>query len=541
MLKEQLNEKNYCDYLVIGGGSSGSVVASRLSENSNCRVILLEAGAADTNPLIKCPAATSFVSSKTDYNWNYQTEPQREMNNRRIDLSQAKVLGGGSSINAMVYTRGHPRDYNHWQELGCNDWSYEDVLPFFKKSQNSRRGSSRWHGEGGLLQVTTASSSLPATDAILRAAKAAGIPRLDDFCSEDGEGLGYYDTTIGDGKRSSASTAFLEPARQRENLEVYTHSRVSKILFKGGRAVGAEVLQNDRLATVYAEKEVVLCAGAVNTAQLLMLSGVGPAEHLSRHEIPVELDVAEVGKNFQNHVAYAMNYSCSQPITAYRYMNPLHAIPAGMAYLFGRKGYLGACPSPLGGFIASGEEGSAPDLQCFLVPGLITGKGWGLFKKLPSEHGFMVMINQGRPYSRGEVLLNSGKLKDAPRIEGNYLQDSRDLTVLARGIERMREIFRGEEIAHIGGKELFDSAAHSTVSDIKNSVKKHATSHYHVAGTCRMGSDKNAVVDNKLRLKGIAGLRIADASVIPELINGNTNAPVMMIAERAAEFIKAES
>lgn len=529
----------HCDYLIIGGGSSGSVMAGRLSENPDCQVILLEAGGDDSNLLLKVPAAAGFASANQKHNWNYQTEPEKELLNRRLYLSQAKLIGGGGSINSMVYTRGQQRDYDHWRDLGCEGWSFESVLPYFKKSENSNRGANHWHGVSGPLQVSKGNSApLPIAEVLLQAGQSAGIPTVDDFSQSDTEGFGYFDVSIGRGLRSSASTAFLNPVRSRENLQVFTHSRANRLLIENGRAVGAEVNLNGEAIKITINREVVLCAGAVHTPQLLMLSGIGPAKHLTSHNIAVVHDAPEVGQNFQNHMTYGMSYSCERPITARRYLNPLFALPAGLRYMLGRRGYLGAGPAPLGGFYASGESGNEADLQIFIVPALISGAGWGVFKQLPSEHGFMVMINQGKPSSRGEVRLQSSDITDAPLVEGNYFSQPKDLTTLARGIERIRDVYRGKEIERIGGKELFDKGGHSNLNEIKTSIKKSATNHYHVSGTCRMGSDEQAVVDTQLRLRGVEGIRIADTSIMPELVNGNTNAPVIMIAERAAEFIK---
>ena len=527
-----------CDYLIVGGGSSGSVIASRLSENPDCQVILLEAGGDDNHPLLKIPAAAGLVSAKQTYNWNYLVEPEIQLENRQLYMSQAKLIGGGGSINSMVYTRGQHKDYNRWNEMGCGGWSFEQVLPYFKKSENSDRGSSHWHGVGGPLQVSKGDSApLPIAEVLLQAGESAGIPVLDDLSQSDNEGFGYFDVSIGRGLRSSASTAFLNPVRKRKNLRVFTHARARRILIEAGRAVGAEVNLKGKSIEIRANNEIVLCSGALHTPQLLMLSGIGPADHLVSHNINVIFDAPEVGQNFQNHMTYGLNYSCQRPITARRYFNPLFAIPAGLRYLFRRRGYLGAGPAPLGGFYSSGEQGDFADLQLFIVPALIEGTGWGVLKQLPSNHGFMVMVNQGNPASRGEVKLQSAQIQDAPLIYGNYFSEPDDLNTLARGIERIREIYRGKEIQRIGGKELFDKTAHSNQIEIKNSIKKYATNHYHVSGTCRMGSDDRAVVDTRLRLKGVEGIRVADASVMPSLINGNTNAPVIMIAERAADFI----
>lgn len=535
------NQKLHCDYLIIGGGSSGSVMAGRLSENPDCEVILLEAGGDDNNLLLKIPAAAGFVSANHSHNWNYQVAPQKELLNRRLYLSQAKLIGGGGSINSMVYTRGQQKDYDHWRDLGCEGWSFEEVLPFFKKSENSSRGANRWHGVGGPLQVSKGNTApLPIAEVLLQAGQSAGIPIVDDFSQADGEGFGYFDVSIGQGLRSSASTAFLNPVRSRENLQIFTHSRANKLLIENGKAVAAEVNLDGKPMEISVDREIILCAGAVHTPQLLMLSGIGPADHLASHHIDVILDIPEVGQNFQNHMTYGLSYSCERPITARRYLNPLFGLPVGLRYLLGRKGYLGAGPAPLGGFYASGETGNSPDLQIFIVPALIAGTGWGVFKQLPSEHGFMVMVNQGKPASRGEIRLQSADINDAPLIDGRYFSRPEDLTTLARGVERIRDTYRGKEIQRIGGKELFDKGGHASLNEIKASIKKSATNHYHVSGTCRMGSDSQSVVDTQLRLRGVDGIRIADTSIMPELINGNTNAPVIMIAERAAEFINNE-
>jgi choline dehydrogenase len=456
-------------------------------------------------------------------------------------LSQARVLGGGSSINGMVYTRGQPWDYDHWADLGAAGWSYADVLPLFRKSEASARGADTWHGADGPLGIARGRATLELCQPFLEACAEAGIANVDDLNAGDCDGVGYYDTFVRAGLRSSTASAFLRPARARPNLGIITGAQATRLLIEGGRARGCEFLRDGRLKQAHAAAEVVLCGGALRSPQLLMLSGIGPADALRALGIAVLTNAPQVGANLQNHVSYKLTWSCSRPVTAYRYMNPWRAIGSGLEYFALRRGYLSHAPTPLGGCFRSDPALEVPDVQFFMNPALVGPLDQGLRKLLPRRHGFSVFVNQGRPRSRGEVRLASADPLAAPRVHGRYLSDPRDREVLARSAEIARGIARQEALAPYVEAELSPGPAVRSRADLEAHIRANAGNHWHVCGTCRMGSDGEAVLDPRLRVLGVAGLRVADASVMPAMPNGNTAAPVIMIAEKAAEMIAADA
>lgn len=530
-----------CDYVVIGGGAAGCVVAARLSENPDCTVVLLEAGPRDLNPLLTVPGALPVVAAAQRFNWQDRTEAEPELGNRALPLSQARVLGGGTSINGMVYTRGQPGDFDRWRDLGCPGWGYEDVLPFFRRSENNERGADRWHGVDGPLRVTRGQSPLPLCEAFLAAGEAAGYRRVDDLCGDEQEGFGYGDVTVADGRRTSASTAFLKPAERRPNLTVVVGAQVSRIVVERGRAVAAEYCRDGAVHRLCAEREIVLCAGAIRSPQVLMLSGIGPAEELRRHGIAALHDAPEVGANLQNHVATKLQYAVTEPVSAYRYLNPGRALATGAQYAFLRGGYLAIAPTPICGFFRSDDGLAEPDMQVFMNPALYGRIDKGLYDLLPKQHGFTLALNQGRPWSRGDVRLASADPADAPRIFGRYFSDPRDLAALARAVARMRDLVLSGPLRRMVERELLPGPEVKGSDGIAADLRRNAGNHFHVAGTCRMGEDAGAPVDVRLRVKAVDALRVADASVMPALVNGNTAAPVMMIAERAAEMMAADA
>ena len=529
-----------CDYLIVGGGTAGCVLAARLSEDPACRVVLLEAGDADNHPLLAVPGATAITATVPRFNWSLATEAEPEMADRKLFISQGRVLGGGSSINGLVYTRGQPWDYDHWRDLGATGWGFDDVLPFFRQSETNERGASHWHGDAGPVKIARGRSDLEICEPFLAACGAAGVPVVDDLNVGQSDGVGYFDSFIHRGRRSSSASSYLRPARQRPNLTVVTNALATRLILDGDRVAGCEYTQNGVTCSALATTETVLSAGAIQSPRLLMLSGIGHAAKLEALGIKVAAHAPEVGANLQNHVALKLTWTCVKPITAYRYLNPWRAAASGVEYLLARSGYLAQLPTPIGGFLRTDSSLPCPDIQIFINPALVGRFDQGLLKMLPKEHGFSVFVNQGRPWSRGEVSLSSNSPTAPMRIEGRYLSDRRDRDVLARGVEMMRDIVQGGPLAPTIGKQLLPGDAVRTRAELDAFITANASNYWHVSGTCRMGSDDDAVVDSRLCVRGVRGLRVADASIMPTLINGNTSGPIMMIAEKAAAMMRED-
>lgn len=525
------------DYIVVGGGTAGCVVAARLSEQREARVLIVEAGPNDKHPLIPVPGASAYVAAAPGLNWHRMTEPQKALGGRSLYLAQGKVIGGSSSINGMVYTRGAPGDYAEWEKEGASGWGYDDVLPFFVEAEGYSRGANAWHGGNGPLQVEHGRSRLGIVDVFLEAVGEIGLRLSDDLSAPVGEGIGLYDWMVGKGRRSGASSAYLEPARKRRNLTVHTGAHATRLLVERGRAIGIEYLQDGRPQRATADAEIILCGGAINSPQLLMVSGIGPAEHLEAVGISPVLDLPMVGSNLSNHLSYKISYRCSEPISAYSFLRPLRGGIELSKYIFGRGGFLSDGSSPAGGFYRSSDNVDRADMQIFMVPLILGGLGNGFRALLPTEHGLSFFINQGRPFSTGTVRLSSPDPLAPPLIDPGYLTDPRDLPVLVDGIARLMPLAGTRAFRRIGGQRVSERD-HDDRAAIEDDIRANAGNHYHVCGTCRIGRDEQkSVVDHHLRVHGLSSLRIADASVMPRPVNANMAAPVIMIAERAAKFI----
>jgi choline dehydrogenase len=502
------------DYVIIGAGSAGCVVANRLTEDGKTTVLLLEAGNPATKPEIQAPSAwTSLLGTEVD--WAYWTEPEPGLDGRKILCSRGKVVGGSSSINAMLYIRGNRQDFDHWQALGNPGWSYDEVLPYFKKAEHQQRGSGEFHGVDGPLSVTDPIAPSVLNECFIDAATNLGYARNPDFNGIRQEGAGLYQLTVKDGKRHSAAAAFLVPILDRPNLAVQTSALVTRLLFEGTRAIGVEYLQRETLHQVYVSQEVVLSAGVFDSPKLLLLSGIGNAGHLHALDIPVIADLPGVGQNLQDHLLVGVAYQSIQTLPP---LSPLsNSIEAGL-------------------FLQSGISNNAatPDLQFMFSPAVWVGSAIA-----PDIPGFTLIAALINPQSRGMVTLRSANLADPPTIQVNYLQHETDLQVLVEGIKVARQLVQAETFANLLGEELAPGAAVTNDDEIAAYIRQTANTYWHPVGTCKMGDDAFAVVDAQLRVHGVEGLRVVDASVMPTITSGNTNAPTIMIGEKAAGWIKA--
>ncbi|MBS0578533.1 MAG: choline dehydrogenase [Proteobacteria bacterium] len=527
-----MNQPAY-DYVIVGAGSAGCVLANRLSARSGLKVLLLEAGGPDVSPFIHMPAGLARLVGNHKINWGYYTEPQVQLGGRTLYWPRGRVLGGSSSINAMCYTRGHHLDYEEWAALAGPEWNYAAVLPYFLRAENQARGASKYHGVGGPLCVEDLKYRNPLSDVFVDAAAECGLMRNSDFNGPAQEGVGFYQVTQRNGRRCSAAAAYLKPALRRPNLEVRTHCLATRVVFSAGRAVAVEYRRGSghpQLAR--AEREVLLAAGTLGSAQLLLLSGIGPPDQLRGLGIPITAEVAEVGRNLHDHLDFCTLYKSTRPIT-YDFSR-WQELAVGLRYLLTHNGPGVSNIAEAGAFVQTVRAPDArPDVQLHFVPAQLDDHG----RKRLEGHGFTIHACALRPYSRGRIELRSANAEDAPRIHADYLSDARDLDVLLEGVELSRAIARAAAFGPYRGREVFPGEAATTRGEVEQVVRRKAETIYHPVGTCRMGSDSAAVVDVELRVRGTEGLRVADASVMPRLIGGNTNAPTIMIAEKAADCI----
>ena len=476
------------------------------------------------------------------YNWRYHTERVPSLDGRSLYWPRGKVLGGSSTINGMIYVRGNRHDYDRWAQMGLSGWSYDEVLPAFRRSEGHMERDGEYHGTGGELTVCRARGTNPLFDAFVEAGRQAGHPLNDDFNGAEQEGVGRYDFTIRRGRRCSASTAFLNPIGQRRNLAILTDSLVRRVSVEGGRATGIEVAVGDRARTIRAEREVILCAGTVNSPQLLMLSGIGPREALGRHGIPVIHELPGVGRNLRDHVDCVIAHACTRPITLYRELRVDRLIRSVIEGMLLGRGIATTFPYEAGAFLKSRAEALAPDIQVHFMPALESAANLHLpnpFKEAPVEksHGFSMRVGPVNPESRGWIGLRSADPADAPLIQPNYLQSEADCRTTIAGIRMVRDVVAQPAFDAYRGPELAPGDAVQSDAELTAWLRANAMTTFHPVGTCCMGTDPMAVVDARLAVHGIAGLRVADASVMPVITSGNTNAPAIMIGEKAAAFI----
>jgi choline dehydrogenase len=522
------------DYIVVGAGSAGCVLANRLTASGKHRVLLLEAGGHDRNIWIHIPLGYGKLFADKKVNWLYTSEPEPELNNRCIIQPRGKVLGGSSSINGLLYIRGQPEDFDHWRQLGNAGWSFDDVLPYFRRAEDQARGEDALHGVGGPLAVSDVCEPHPLCDAFIAAAQEAGFPRNDDFNGARQEGAGYFQLTTRNGRRCSTALGYLRQARRRPNLAIATDALASRILFSGRRATGVEYRQNGTGHIAYANAEVILAGGAFNSPQLLQLSGVGPAGLLQEFGIPVIADMPGVGAELQDHLQVRMQFRCTEPITMNDVINSWrHRMAAGLRYCISRKGLLAIGAGYAGGFFRTGPEVATPDVQVHFIIFSTDSVGAALHP-FP---GFIASVCQLRPESRGFVRIKSADPLQPPAIAPRYLSAPRDRETVVAGLKLLRRIMRQPAMARYIAQELAPPPDCTSDEDLLAFAREAGATVFHPTSTCHMGSDATAVVDERLRVRGIERLRVVDGSIMPTLVSGNTNAAIVMIGEKGADMI----
>ncbi len=530
MLSAKTETAEY-DFVIVGAGSAGCVLAARLTEDLATSVLLLEAGVAKEPLATRIPAAFSKLF-KTRHDWAYQSEPEPALLGRRLYIPRGKMLGGSSAMNAMIYIRGNPLDYDRWAAEGAEGWSYAEVLPFFQRSEDQARGALAGHGVGGPLRVEDARYRNPLSLAFVEACRQVGIPFNDDFNSGRQEGAGYYQLTQKAGRRWSAANAYLFPAIGRSNLTALRGAHAMRILFETDRTSGVEYVKDNRRFTARARREVILAAGAIGSPQLLLLSGVGSPESLSSLGIRVVVDLDGVGKNLQDHPASGVAFACTQPISLRNAETPL----AYLEYAARRTGPLCSNIAEAGAFVRSYAEAQAPDIQFHFAPAYYVDHGF----VRPPGHGFSIGPTLIAPLSRGRLTLRSAQPLAPPLICGNHLTEKADMKALLAGVKLAREIGAAAAFDRYRGAEYLPGAAATTDEELETHIRTTVELLYHPCGTCKMGTNAEAVVDPELRVRGVTGLRVADASVMPTIVRGNTNAPTIMIAERLASLLRGE-
>jgi 4-pyridoxate dehydrogenase len=533
-------KKGY-DYVIVGGGSAGCVLANRLSEDQGASVLLIEAGGPDRNPLIHIPLGMGKMHEYGMFDWGYHTEPEPHMNGREIEAMRGKVLGGSSSSNVMAYTRGHRGDYDRWAQKGARGWSYADVLPYFKRCESWQGGANPWRGGSGPVGTEFARTRDPVYDAWLEAARAAGFPVTDDYNGKQQEGFGRGQYTIRDGYRSSASTAYLKPARRRPNLDVETSAHATRVLLAGTRATGVEYVKDSGdIVQVEAGREVILCGGAFNTPPLLMLSGIGPAGHLTDMGIKPVVDLP-VGKNLQDHLAVIVFFQRLDNGTFHREMRfDRIAVSMLRAYFYG-TGPGTVVPGGLHAFVKTNPELAVPDIEFMFRGAPAETDLWFPLLRPAYADGYGIRPTLLHPDSRGEILLRSADARDPPRIVYNFFSAPNDLPTLREGFKRARDVAHQKPMDPYRGAETSPGENVKTDAEIDAFIRRTAITAHHPCGTCAMGIGPDAVTDPELRVRGVEGLRVVDASVMPDLVSAHINACVLMIAEKASDHIRGRA
>lgn len=525
------------DYVIIGSGSAGGVLASRLSEDPDTRVLVLEAGPRDRSLYIHMPAAFAWPLKDDKYNWFYESEPEPHMDGRRMYCPRGRVLGGSSSINGMCYVRGHALDYDRWAGNALPEWSYAHVLPYFKRAETREQGGDTYRGGDGPLHVATGACTNPLFRAFIEAGVQAGYPYTEDMNGFQQEGFGAMDMTTRRGRRWSTARAYLKPALARPNLDLRVRALVHRILFEGHRAVGVEYAVGGTTRRVRAEREVLLCGGAINSPQLLMLSGIGDADALGRLGIPVQAHRPGVGRNLQDHLEIYVQHACTRPISLYGATRPWNQLRIGLQWLLFGEGLGASNHFESGGFIRRNDEVRHPDLQYHFLPMAVSYDG----RAAAEGHGFQAHVGPMRPTSTGRVALRSADPRESPSILFNYMATEQDRLEMRDAVRLTREIFAQPAFAPLRGPELAPGPDVQSDADIDAFVRAKAESAYHPACTCPMGNDEDAVVDGETRVHGVEGLRVVDASIMPSIVSGNLNAPTIMVAEKAADMIRGRA
>jgi choline dehydrogenase len=522
------------DFVIIGAGSAGCAMAYRLSEDGKNSVLVLEYGGTDMGPLIQMPAALSYPLNMATYDWGYWSEPEPHLGGRKIVCSRGKVIGGSSSINGMVYVRGHACDYDHWEEQGASGWGYRHVLPYFKRMENAHGGQDGWRGTDGPLHVTRGVRKNPLFHAFVEAGQQAGYEVTDDYNGEKQEGFGPMEMTIWKGRRWSAANAYLKSALKRPNAAMQ-RGLARRVLFEGKRATGVEFERGGRIETVRARREVIIAASSINSPKLLKLSGIGPAAELREHGVEIVADRPGVGENLQDHLELYLQMECTQPITLYKHLNLFSKAMIGAQWLFFRTGHGATNHFESAAFIRSKAGVKYPDTQYHFLPVAIRYDG-----KAPAKsHGFQAHVGPMRSPSRGSVRLRSADPRDAPVIQFNYMSHEQDWADFRNCIRLTREIFRQDAFKPFAGREIAPGAAMESDEALNEYIMQAVETAFHPCGTCRMGAadDASAVIDPECRVIGVDGLRVVDSSIFPRITNGNLNGPSIMVGEKASDLI----